>query len=208
MPAPLNPIEAHERSIGQIFSDNYSFEIPPYQRRGLLAEYGIILPLHLSQLRRHLPPLFSEEHPLLSLFARELIAGLHAELCDIDERLQSLEHRIRTSFESNAFCQRIAAVEGVGPVIATAVVAAISDGKTFRNGRQFAAWLGTVPRQHSSGDKQRMLGITKRGERHLQECHPGRDINVFWREFQSRVVHSFPPRPERVSNRFRSAASA
>jgi transposase len=138
------------------------------QIRGLLAEYGIILPLHLSQLRRHLPPLFSEEHPLLSVFARELITGLYEELCDIDGRIQSLEQRIRTSFESNDFCQRIAAVEGVGPLIATAVVAAISDGKNFRNGRQFAAWLGLVPRQHSSGDKQRMLGITKRGDPYLR----------------------------------------
>ena len=131
------------------------------QIRGLLAEYGIILPLHLSQIRRQLPGLFSEEHPLLTPFARELFAGLYHELCAIDERIQSLEQRIQASFESNSLCQKIAEVEGVGPVIATAVIAAVANGSTFRNGRQFAAWLGLVPRQHSSGDKQRMLSLPR-----------------------------------------------
>src|SRR6185437_3329072 len=65
-------------------------------------------------------------------------------------------------------CRRIAAVEGIGPLIATALVAAMSDGRTFRNGRQFAAWLGLVPRQHSSGGKARLLGISKRGDPYLR----------------------------------------
>ncbi len=138
------------------------------QIRGLLAEYGIVLPQHLSQIRMHLPALFSEEHPLLSSFARELLAGLYDELRVLEERIQSLEERIRAIFRSNDLCQKIAAVEGVGPVIATAIVAAVADGRTFLNGRQFAAWLGLVPRQYSSGDKQRMLGITKRGDPYLR----------------------------------------
>ncbi len=138
------------------------------QIRGLLAEYGIVLPPHLSQVRRRLPELFSEAHPLLSSFAQELLAGLYDELCQLDQRIQALEQRIRTSFDNNDLCQRISEVEGVGPVIATAIVAAICDGRMFRNGRQFAAWLGLVPRQHSSGDKQRLLGITKRGDPYLR----------------------------------------
>src|SRR5438445_1190865 len=75
-----------------------------------------------------LPGLFSEEHPLLTPFARELFAGLYHELCAIDERIQSLEQRIQASFESNSLCQKIAEVEGVGPVIATAVIAAVANG--------------------------------------------------------------------------------
>jgi transposase len=138
------------------------------QIRGLLAEYGIILPLHLSQVRRNLPALFSEEHPLLTGFTRELLADLYQELCALDQRIQALEGKMRTSFESQMLCQKIAKVEGIGPVIATAVVAAIADGRAFRNGRQFAAWLGLVPRQYSSGDKQRLLGITKRGDPYLR----------------------------------------
>jgi transposase len=81
------------------------------QIRGLLAEYGIVLPLHLSQVRLQLPALFSDEHPLLSSFARELVAGLYKELSQLDQRIQSLELRIRTSFEKSDLCQRIAAVE-------------------------------------------------------------------------------------------------
>lgn len=138
------------------------------QVRGLLAEYGIILPLHLSQLRAQLPALFSEEHPLLTSFSRELFASLYEELCALDERIQAMEERIQRVFSANEQCQRIAAIEGVGPLIATAMVAAVSNGKVFRNGRQFAAWLGLVPRQHSSGDKQRLLGITKKGDPYLR----------------------------------------
>jgi transposase len=138
------------------------------QIRGLLAEYGIVLPLHLSQVRQHLPMLFSEDHPLLTGFSRELFASLYEELCALDQRIQAMEERIQRVFKNNEQCQRIAAVEGVGPLTATALVAAVSDGKVFRNGRQFAAWLGLVLRQHSSGDKQRMFGITKRGDPYLR----------------------------------------
>jgi transposase len=138
------------------------------QIRGLLAEYGIVLPLHLSQVRSQLPELFSEEHPLLTSFSRELFASLYEELCALDQRIQAMEERIQRVFASNEQCQRLAAIEGVGPLIATAMVAAVSDGRVFRNGRQFAAWLGLVPRQHSSGDKRRLLGITKRGDPYLR----------------------------------------
>jgi transposase len=138
------------------------------QIRGLLAEYGIVLPLHLSHVRKQLPELFSEEHPLLTAFSRELFAALYEELCALDQRIQAMEERIQRVFQNNEQCRKIAAVEGVGPLIATAMVAAVSDGKVFRNGRQFAAWLGLVPRQHSSGDKQRLLGITKRGDPYLR----------------------------------------
>ena len=93
------------------------------QIRGLLAEYGIILPLHLSQVRSQLPELFSEEHPLLTSFSRELFASLYEELCALDQRIQAMEERIQRVFAANEQCQRIAAIEGVGPLIATAMVA-------------------------------------------------------------------------------------
>lgn len=138
------------------------------QIRGLLAEYGIVLPLHLNQVRQHLPGVFSEDHPLLTGFSRELFASLYEELCALDQRIQAMEERIQRVFRNSETCQRIAAVEGIGPLTATALVAAVADGKVFRNGRQFAAWLGLVPRQHSSGNKQRLLGITKRGDPYLR----------------------------------------
>jgi transposase len=138
------------------------------QIRGLLAEYGIILPLHLSQVRLQLPQLIAEEHPQLTPFARELFQSLYEELCALDRRIQAVEERVERVFREQESCQRIAAVEGVGPMIATAVVAAIADGRAFRNGRQFAAWLGLVPRQYSSGDKLRLGGISKRGDPYLR----------------------------------------
>jgi len=138
------------------------------QIRGLLAEYGIIIPLHLHQLRKELIELTSEPHPQLTPFAQELFGSLYAELCSIDERIAAIERRIQQVFHREEACQKIAEIEGVGPVIATAIVAAIADGKAFRNGRQLAAWLGLVPRQHSSGDKQRLLGISKRGDPYLR----------------------------------------
>jgi transposase len=138
------------------------------QIRGLLAEYGIIVPLHLSQLRVHLSALVDGPHPQLTSFAQELFASLYEELCAIDDRVEAMQTRISRVFASQEACQKIAAVEGVGPLIATAVVAAIADGRAFRNGRQFAAWLGLVPRQHSSGDTQRLLGISKRGDPYLR----------------------------------------
>lgn len=138
------------------------------QIRGLLAEYGIIVPLHLSQLRLHLSALLDGPHPQLTSFAQELFASLYEELCAIDDRVEAMQVRISRVFASHEACQKIAEVEGVGPLIATAVVAAIADGRAFRNGRQFAAWLGLVPRQHSSGDKQRLLGISKRGDPYLR----------------------------------------
>jgi len=138
------------------------------QIRGLLAEYGIVLPLRISRLRSLLPSLISEESSELTPFGRSLFASLYEELIAIEERIESLESRLNGIHRENPLCQRIAEVEGIGPVTATAVVAAISDGKVFRGGRQFAAWLGLVPRQHSSGDRQRLMGITKRGDPYLR----------------------------------------
>ena len=138
------------------------------QIRGLLAEYGIVLPLHLSAVRQALPVLTDSEEGWLSEFAKRLFTGLYEELRTLDERILVIEALLTRVHRANPLCQRIAAVEGIGPVIATAVVAAVADGRSFANGRQFAAWVGLVPRQHSSGEKQRLFGITKRGDPYLR----------------------------------------
>jgi transposase len=138
------------------------------QIRGLLAEYGIVLPQQVSQLRRHLPAVLEDDGNELTISARCLFHSLYEELIELETRIASADQRIERAFRENSECQRIAAVEGVGPVTATAIVAALSDGKAFRNGRQFAAWLGLVPRQHSSGGKARLLGISKRGDPYLR----------------------------------------
>jgi len=97
-----------------------------------------------------------------------LFHSLYEELVELETKISSADQRIERAFRENAECQRIGAVEGIGPVTATAVVAAISDGHAFRNGRQFAAWVGLVPRQHSSGGKTQLLGISKRGDPYLR----------------------------------------
>ena len=138
------------------------------QIRGLLAEYGIVLPQHVAQLRRHLPALLEDDGNELTFSTRRLFHSLYEKLAELETKITSADERIERAFRENAECQRIAAVEGIGPVTATAVVAAISDGHAFRNGRQFAAWLGLVPRQYSSGGKPRLLGISKRGDPYLR----------------------------------------
>lgn len=138
------------------------------QIRGLLGEYGIDLPLHLSHLRKALPQLIDEEEIRLSASVKRLFASLYDELVALDKRIAAIDLSIHAAFQQNMLCQRISEVEGVGPVTATAVVAAIANGSSFKNGRQFAAWLGLVPRQHSSGEKQRLMGITKKGDPYLR----------------------------------------
>jgi transposase len=138
------------------------------QIRGLLAEYGIVLPQHPGQVRRGLPTVLEDAENQLTGFGRELFQGLYEELVQLDEKVGDADKRIQIAFQRTPNCQRIAAVEGVGPLIATAIVAAISNGHAFENGRQFSTWLGLVPRQNSSGGKSRLLGISKRGDPYLR----------------------------------------
>ena len=100
--------------------------------------------------------------------ARDAIEELWDLFCDLDRRIASFDKKIAKVFKESPTCQRIVRIKGVGPMTATAIVAAIGDGKEFRNGRHLAAWLGHVPRQHSSGDERTMLSISKRGSQHLR----------------------------------------
>lgn len=138
------------------------------QIRGLLAEYGIVLPEHISQLRRGMPLVLEDAENELTAFSRGLFASLYEELLQLDEKIEAMDDQVQGVYRASEPCQRVAAVEGIGPLTATALVAAMSDGKAFKNGRQFAAWLGLVPRQHSSGGKTRLFGISKRGDTYLR----------------------------------------
>jgi transposase len=138
------------------------------QIRGLLAEYGIVLPQHLGHLRQAWPQLNDERETRLSGVAKRLIADLYDDLNALDERIEGMDQQLEHVYRTNPLCQRISAIEGVGPITATAVVAAIGNASSFNSGRQLAAWLGLVPRQYSSGDKQRLLSITKRGDPYIR----------------------------------------
>ena len=138
------------------------------QIRGLLHEYGIVLPRGIRQVRSRLPELLEDGENALTMFSRELFADLYDELRCLDERAASMERKIQWLFRRSEVCRRIARVEGIGPITATALVATVGDAGAFRNGREMAAWLGLVPRQCSTGGHSRLLGISKRGDRYLR----------------------------------------
>ncbi|MGH3055587.1 MAG: IS110 family transposase [Gaiellaceae bacterium] len=136
------------------------------QTRGLLAEYGLIVPVGVGALRRAWATLLAT--PDLPTLAGEIFADLADRLRTVDERIAAYDRRVAQLARQTEPAQRLMQVPGVGPVTATAVVATVGDAHTFKNGRQFAAWLGMVPRQHSSGGTRRLGRITKRGDVYLR----------------------------------------
>lgn len=138
------------------------------QIRGLLAEYGLVAAQGIGCLRKKLPQFLENQDNQLTSLALEIFLQLHQELLEVDEKVKFLDKRIARVCQENEACQRIKQVEGIGPLTATALVAAIGDIAQFKNGRHLAAWLGLVPRQHSSGNKNVLLGISKRGDRYLR----------------------------------------
>ncbi len=139
------------------------------QVRALLAEHGIIAPRGIAQARRLLAETLAEPelHPLSGLF-RETLLEMAERLRFLDQRIQAYDRRIEQVFKHDERCQRLAEIAGVGPLVATAMVAAVGDAHEFKSGRQLSAWLGLVPRQHSSGNRRLLLGISKRGDRYLR----------------------------------------
>jgi transposase len=138
------------------------------QIRGLLGECGIVFGQGPGQVRRGIAVLLAGEDPRLSTMARALVLGLQAELRELDERISHYDARVKATCLGDVRSVKVQALPGIGPLTATALVAAVNDGKQFQNGRQMAANLGLTPREHSSGGKQRLLGITKRGNTYLR----------------------------------------
>jgi transposase len=97
-----------------------------------------------------------------------MLSQLYASFLALDQQIAWFDREIEKIFRSSDTCRRLAKIRGVGPKTATAIVAAVGDGAEFTNGRHLAAWMGLVPRQHSSGNRQRLFGISKRGDRHLR----------------------------------------
>ena len=138
------------------------------QIRGLLAEYGIIVGQRVDVLRHALPQLLEDAEQGLTADFRVLLADLNQDLVRLDERVDVLDKQIRTLANSHPGAKRLQQIPGIGPIIATALICAIGDGRQFKRGRDMAAWLGLTPRQHSSGGKERLLGISKRGDAYLR----------------------------------------
>jgi len=149
-----------------------------YQMRGLVAEYGLVAPRSLSQLRAVLPDWLEDAENGLTERFRRVLAGLWGDLAELDKRVGELDGEIEAIANSDPVAQRLQQLRGVGPVIATALVAAVGSGQQFAKGRDLAVSLGLTPKQHSTGGKDRLLGISKRGDPYLRKLliHGARSV--------------------------------
>ena len=139
------------------------------QIRGLAGEYGLIAPAGLHALRRALPEWLEDADNGLSELFRALLAELAEDLRRLDRRIAELDGQIAQRVEADPLARRLLSVRGIGPLTASALAGALGDGHAFARGRDFAASLGLIPRQHGTGGKLRLLGITKRGNRYLRK---------------------------------------
>lgn len=135
--------------------------------RGVLAEFGVVLPQSAAVLQRALPAVLADEQRLPALVQRSG-QRLREHLHELDARIGAFDRDIAQHAKSSAPAQRLVALSGVGPLTASAVVATVGNAHDYRNGRQFAAWLGLVPRQYSSGGRSKLGRITRRGDAYLR----------------------------------------
>lgn len=138
------------------------------QIRGLLAEFGLIAPQGLSSLRQRVPQMIEDASNELPGTLRIMIQQLMEHLKALDQQINELQQQIQTWHRSNEVSQRLQQIPGIGPITASALVASVGDAAQFGSGRELSAWVGLVPRQHSSGGKDRLLGISKRGDVYLR----------------------------------------
>ena len=148
--------------------------------RGSLAEYGIVIAKNVSNLRRELPGILEDAGNELTVLARQIFNELYNDLSAREERIAQVERSIRILGSQHEVVRRLETVPGIGYLSATALFGAVGDAKQYKNGRQLAAWMGLVPRQFSSGGKQRLFGITKRGDKYLRKLlvHGARSITT------------------------------
>lgn len=141
------------------------------QIRGLLAEYGIVVDKRLERLRAALPVILERVDSGdngLTMPMRHLMSELREDLVQFDARVGQMDEKIAIEAKGNVAVKRLQQIPGIGPISATALVAAVGDAKNFKCGRAMAAWLGLVPAQKSSGGKDWLLGISKRGDSYLR----------------------------------------
>ena len=136
--------------------------------RGHLAEFGLIEAQGLHKVTRLITIVMDEMDGRVPDIARQVLKVIVTQIEDIQTGIDELETQVLAWHKRNPVSQRLATIPGIGPIIATAIAATIADPNTFRSGREFAAWLGLVPRQNSTGGKARLGGISKRGDSYLR----------------------------------------
>lgn len=147
------------------------------QIRGLLMEYGIIVPQGICNIKKLLEVLDKNEDKL-STRSLTIFIQLYEQFKEYNERITIYDKQIEQIVEQDVVCKEIMKIEGIGPITASAITATVGDAKTFKNGREMAAWLGLVPKQNSSGNKIRLSGISKRGDCYVRKLlvHGARSV--------------------------------
>ena len=149
------------------------------QLRGLMKEYGVFVAAGYQKLKQDLPGIFDRKTENgLTPQTKELIESQYDMLLIFDEKIDSIDIQIEQISKQHEVCLRLQQIEGIGPITALAIIALVGNGQGFKNGRHFSAYLGLVPRQYSSGQKEKLLGISKRGDVYLRELliHGGRSV--------------------------------
>jgi len=148
--------------------------------RGLLSEYGIIFPKGIASLRKRIPTLLEDTDNGLSTQFRCLLARRYDQLVELDNHIAYYTDSLERLSQEDGACQRLQTIPGFGPIVASAFRGAIGNGRAYRQGRDVAASLGLVPRQHSTGGKNVLLGISKRGDQYLRSLlvHGARAVVV------------------------------
>lgn len=136
--------------------------------RAHLAEFGIVAPQGLRNVGKLIAIVRDENDARLPVVAHQVLAILATQIEQLDAAVAALEKQLMAFHKSNPVSQRLATISGIGPIIATAIATTVTEPGQFRSGREFAAWLGLVPRQNSTGGKTRLGGISKRGNRYLR----------------------------------------
>jgi transposase len=139
------------------------------QLRAFLLERGLVFAKSPAKLRERMPQLLENDAEDLTPRMRNLLALLWNEWKDLEQQVIDLNLEVEQIASSDAACTRLRQIPGIGPLIATAIVAAIGNGTAFRKGREFAAWMGLVPKQYSTGGRAKLSGISKRGNSYLRK---------------------------------------
>jgi transposase len=138
------------------------------QIRGFLSEYGVIVPQGISKIKK-LAEIIDVNQDMLTPLVIDLMTELYDLFKVYDAQVKKYDKQLEILAKSNPLCQEVQKIPGVGPIIASAIVATIGDAKAFKNGREVSAWLGLTPRQYSSGEKIVLGGISKRGDRYMRK---------------------------------------
>jgi transposase len=157
--------------------------------RAFLFEYGIVIPKSVAKLRAEILKIQAGSNDELSPMARTTLADLHSELLDTDERISACEIRLKSVTSESDLCRRLQTIRGIGELTATALIAAVPEPAIFKNGRQFSAWIGLVPRHTGTGGQNKILGISKRGNGYLRRLliHGSRSIVLHSGKRQDKV---------------------